>query len=80
MVAGKPGEAGHRDGYGPNSLLNWPYSIVNIQGNYIFCEAGVALTLLTSCLLFLSDTPSFLSYRKRNCKSFKKRWKCSNSR
>jgi len=40
VVAGKPGEPGHNDGPGKGSLLNWPYSIVNIQGNFIFCEAG----------------------------------------
>jgi len=39
-VAGKPGSPGHKDGYGKGSLLNWPYSIVNIQENFIFCEAG----------------------------------------
>jgi DNA-binding beta-propeller fold protein YncE len=40
VVAGNPGRAGHKDGPGKSSLLNWPYSIVNIQENFIFCEAG----------------------------------------
>jgi DNA-binding beta-propeller fold protein YncE len=40
VVAGAPGKPGHKDGPGQGSLLNWPYSIVNIQENFIFCEAG----------------------------------------
>jgi DNA-binding beta-propeller fold protein YncE len=40
VVAGAPGKPGHKDGPGKSSLLNWPYAIVNIQGNFIFCEAG----------------------------------------
>jgi len=40
IVAGESGVAGHHDGPAKDSLLNWPYSVVNIHGNFIFCEAG----------------------------------------
>jgi len=40
VAAGKPGVAGHNDGLAKGSLLHWPYSIVNVHENFIFCEAG----------------------------------------
>lgn len=49
IICGKVGHSGYVDGDTSQSLLNWPYAIVCLQGNLIFSEAG------NNCLRMLKN-------------------------